>query len=52
MNHVTFLDVSQWLGSDISQNQLIALLVDLANKEYNADQFKLDIQDFAKQTKE
>lgn len=51
MKNVSFLEVNEWLGSDISINQLIAILVDIANQEYSAEQLKIDIQDYSKQSR-
>jgi hypothetical protein len=51
MENISFFEVKEWLGGDISINQLVALLVDIANQEYNAEQLKFDIQDYSKQSR-
>ena len=40
-------DVKNWLGSDVSKQDLIELLTEIANGDYSAQELKKDVQDFA-----
>ena len=39
-------DVKNWLGSDVSKQDLIELLTEIANGDYSAQELKQDIQDY------
>jgi L-fucose isomerase-like protein len=43
---ITINDVNYWLGSDISKQDLIEILADIANGNYSAEELKKDIQDY------
>ena len=45
MNKVTVEQIELWLGSDTKRSEIIELLVELANGEYDPQIFRQDIID-------
>ena len=43
---ITNNHVYNWLGSDVSKQDLIEILADIANGNYSAEELKKDIQDY------
>ena len=40
---VTEQQLRAWLGEDVTQDTLISMLLEIANKEYDADTLRTDI---------
>ena len=49
MEKVTVEQVEMWLGSDIKRSEIIELLTELANGEYDPQVFKENIIDLCEQ---
>ena len=49
LSKVTVEQVEMWLGSDIKRSEIIELLVELANGEYDPKVFREDIIDLWEQ---
>ena len=43
MSKVTKEQLLAWMGSDVTKDELVALLLELANDEYDQIQMRLDI---------
>ena len=44
---VTKHEVEQWLGSSGSMQELVAIITEVANKNYESEQLYKDIKDYA-----
>jgi hypothetical protein len=43
---ITNNHVYNWLGSDVSKQDLIEILADIANGNYSVEELKKDVQDY------
>ena len=46
---VTKLEVQRWLGSSGSMQELVAIITEVANNNYESEQLYKDIKDYAEQ---